>query len=248
MGKCGFWCILYGVGGDVSFIKYLKYILGCGTWLYYVPLYLVITTLFNFHASQSFLILSLLISFSSCMFSYLNICNLFLSPFQNPLNWIGFYALGVMLKAKPFMHWAKNRISTIILLTSFMLLLSLITVNLQMKICYWNTFCFVIEILSFFLVSNLCVRLNVGGLLESLGKYSYLIYFLHMQFGIFSVNLIIKITELPEIIQFFIRPFLVIYVTYVYVRIIQYFVRLVGLQKYNKYLGIPVIEINNESD
>ena len=81
------------VNNAISIVHYLQYISGYGTWLYYVPVYLVITVIYNFINNRYFLILSLLISFCSCIFTYYNVYNLsIITSYQNPLNWCGFYA------------------------------------------------------------------------------------------------------------------------------------------------------------
>ena len=76
-GSVAFSVSIIALGGEISFISYLNYILGHGTWLYYVPLYLITTALFNLHSSGVFIKLSLLISFVSCIFSYYNIYQYF---------------------------------------------------------------------------------------------------------------------------------------------------------------------------
>ena len=229
------------LGGEVTLIKYFSYILGRGTWLYYVPIYIIITSMFNLLSSRFFLILSLFISLGSCILTYYKICEYsLLTPYQNPFNWIGFYALGVLLKTKNIRVWTYNRAITIILLGLLIVLLSYINVHFKMKICYWNPMCFVFELLCFFLIANICARIKKESLLESIGKYSFLIYFLHMQFGIYSANLIFSVVDVPVITLFLLKPVVVVLITYVYVRMITYFVRFVGIQKFNRFLGIPV--------
>lgn len=240
-GTVAFVLSCIALGGDVTIKRYVSYMIGYGTWLYYVPIYIIITVTFNFLSSRLFLISSLFFSLVSCMLSYYNIYEYTsLTPYLNPFNWIGFYALGVLLKTINIKSWAENRAITVVLLVLCVVLLSFIAIHFQMKICYWNPICFVIELLCFFLISNICTRLKNDGLLVSFGRYSFLIYFLHMQFGIYSANLIFSVVEVSEIAIFVLKPLVVILITYAYVRILTYFVCLFGLEKFSRYLGIPV--------
>ena len=225
----------------IHFWKHVSYLIGYGTWLYYVPIYLIITFIFNFINSRPYLILFLLISFFSCTLTFSSLHNIeIITPYQNPLNWVGFFALGVLLKEKSFEKWSKNSIGVILIVGILFILLGYLTIFFGLKVCYWNPLCFIFELLGFILVSNLCIRLNDGRFLSTLGKYSYLIYFLHMQFGVFTANLLLSFAELPEILLFFIKPLLVIMITAVYVKLIILTVNLGGVQKFSRYLGIPI--------
>lgn len=227
-------------GGD---IKYIPYLLGFGTWLYYVPLYLFITFCFNYLNSHSFLLLSILVSFSSISLTYFFCEDIGpISPYQNPLNWIGFYAIGVLLKSKSFDNWAMISFGKISAVIGVIGLLVYLMIHFKTDICYWNPLCFIFEILCFVILSNVCSRINKTICIESLGKFSYLIYFLHMQFGIYTINSLCAIVPISETWIFFIKPVLVVLVTYVYVKILIYIVKFLGIQKFNRYLGIPIAE------
>lgn len=240
-GSIAYLISFVAIGGEVSILNYIQYLLGCGTWLYYVPIYLIITLTFNSINNKSFLIVSIVISFFSCILTYFSILELnFITPYQNPLNWIGFYSLGILLKSMPIEKWSKNSMKIILLISLSIVLLSLFIIYIGAKVCYWNPICFIFELLCFVLIANVCSRLKDFSLLEKYGKFSFLIYFLHMQFGIFTVNRILSFVRTPEIVLFFLKPLLVIIVTYIYVILITYFIRLIGLQKINRYLGIPV--------
>lgn len=166
-----------------------------------------------------------------------------ISPYQNPLNWIGFYAIGVILKNKSFDNWAIISFRKILAVSGVIGLLVYIMIYFKTEICYWNPICFIFEFLCFIIISNVCSRINKAKCIESLGKFSYLIYFLHMQFGIFTINSICSFVPISETwIFFFIKPVLVLLVTYVYIRILIYIVKLLGIQKYHRYLGIPIAE------
>lgn len=202
-----------------------------------MPVYLVITSLFNFIDNRYFLILSLLISFCSCILTYYYIDEYsIITPYQNPLNWCGFYALGILLKLVRIEKWTKIKITVILLL---FVLISLVIIVLKVEVSYWNPLCIIFELLSIFILANICSRLQYFYIIESLGRYSFLIYFLHMQFGIFIVNRLLSFFRFSEFLLFCLKPSLVIIVTYMLVRSIAFLVEISPIKKYRRYLGIP---------
>lgn len=227
-------------GGTIN-IRYIYYMLGYGNWLYYVPIYIIITFIFNYIILRPYLYVCMSITFISCIFTYYFIhSSSIITPYQNPLNWFGFYAIGIYLKSKSLDKWSNNTLGVIFIVGVLLTLTIYLLLSLRMKICYWNPFCVIFELLCIIIVANICSRLKYGVFLEKLGKFSYLIYFLHMQFGIFTVNQIMNLFNFSDTLIFFIKPISVILVTLIYIELLIFIIQLIGLQKFKKYIGIPI--------
>lgn len=216
------------------------YLSGYETWLYYVPVYITIVLFFQIvHPSRLLLILCLIVTCISTTITFYFQPDLGLTPFQNPLNWIGFYAIGIALK-----YLGGNRIlgSARYLLYSGVLTLvtASVTVVSVWKVCYWHPLSILFEISSFiflFLISN---KVN-SNYLQIIGKNSYVLYFLHMQIGIAVTNRLFVIMQIQsEVIQLFIKPTIVISITMLLVLIINFVLKRLRLSSCSLLLGIKL--------
>lgn len=121
---------------------------------------------------------------------------------QNPLNWIGFFAVGVLLQQagmKSHILFEKRRriaagisaASLIIFSISYFLYSTLLNITPS----YWNAFsivfelnaCVVIYYLSLWLAEK---KAKPVAVITDVGRNSYPLFFSHMQIGINAVNVI----------------------------------------------------------
>lgn len=78
------------------------------------------------------------------------------------------------------MQYRKRRYGGVILLVLY----SSILVILRIEISYFNPLVIVYELLAVFAILIIANKCSIFTFLESFGRKSYIIYFLHMQWGI----------------------------------------------------------------
>lgn len=86
---------------ELSCGQLLRFILGNGTWLYYVPVYLTIYFLYTaVHCDKLDRIVIILFIVSNIItwYSEVSLFPDYLTCYQNPLNFIGYFAIGQFLK------------------------------------------------------------------------------------------------------------------------------------------------------
>lgn len=240
-GSLGFFisAFLGAISTDVlSFIAFLS---GHGTWLYYIPVYIIVRCVFNWQSSMIFLIGSIGLSIVSNILSFtppsqLAVINDFCTPWQNPLNWMGFFALGIIIRKFGLIDKIKSQSQKIFLGTLSLIALVLL-IALPMKINYWNPIGVVLEYLITFTLIGM-VSLSKSKILRVLGWNSLLIYLLHIQIGIASANIIFRLIKLPEIALLIAKPFTVLVITMLLISIIRRIIILTDLNDYSQYLGL----------
>lgn len=228
---------LIGPGGW-SFFDYILYLFGHKTWLYYVPVYLVIIFFYQVvHPSLRVLFLSIVIALISNSMTYYWLPDVWLTPYQNPLNWIGFYAIGILLKR--YMGGVMKNIY-FVLFGMFVAGIAFVIVSGDWKVCYWHPLSFVFELFAFGMLLFIAAKTD-GEITQLVGKNSYILYFLHMQYGIAITNRLFSILYgRLEIVELLFKPIVVIVVSMTLVLIIQYILTHLGLGKYIKYVGIKL--------
>ena len=77
-----------------------KWILGFGTWYWFVPILLMCFALFKFLDDNVSLVFTILLSIASVMLMSFGIlkCNSLFTQYTNVFNWIGFFAFGILLR------------------------------------------------------------------------------------------------------------------------------------------------------
>lgn len=94
---------------ELNALSFLKYICGYGTWLYYIPVYLIIRILYQKYNSNLFVLTTIIVSLASSLLTHLYLLTqntsvtYWITPYQNPLNWLSFYALGITCNRSVFL-------------------------------------------------------------------------------------------------------------------------------------------------
>lgn len=170
----------------ISFVSWINYIIGNGSYLYYMTLLMIFYLLFFFIKplrSRVSLIICEAVTLVSILFFYDKI---FISPYLNVFNWIGFFALGISInqnkKAFTKIFEFIKRFSGIILslYVGFVIYLLIFTKAggfwgiLSAPSCIFGALCLVF-------VANFIVK-NRGEvhLLSTIGDNSLFIYLWHM--------------------------------------------------------------------
>ena len=118
----------------ISFVSWINYIIGNGSYLYYMTVLLLFYLLFFFVKplrSRVSLIICEAVTLVSILFFYDKI---FISPYLNVFNWIGFFALGINIKEnkKTFVkifEFIKRFSGTVLLLYAVFVIYLLIFTN-----------------------------------------------------------------------------------------------------------------------
>lgn len=224
---------------ECSFFNYILYLLGCYTWLYYVPIFIVILFLFNLIKidNKSILFLILLSLLSNVITDNFFYSSEYFTSYQNPLNWIIFFAIGIWLKQENFLYYLSSRIRLFAFLISSLALIILIFVE---KICYWNLVCISFELISFGFFYAISFKFSDKlKVLEILGRKSYILYFLHMQFGIYFTNRLLDTFCLQnEFLLLFLKPLIVVLITLFIVYFLETILNRGKLGNLNVFLGL----------
>ena len=217
--------------------NYLLYLSGYHTWLYFVPIYIIIIFLFQWlKPSKGLLFLSMGITvISSCITFFLK-PDIGVTPFQNPLNWIGFYATGICLKEHIEVVLQKNVIfwsaAVLTVIAGIYIVLSDWTVS------YWHPASILFELSAFGVLLVAAYKVK-GKFFRVLGMNSYVLYFLHMQLGIASANVIFRCLPISsDYVIFLLKPSIVILLSMCYVWLISFASKRLGLGNQVMLLGI----------
>lgn len=247
--------ITYGInvitGNSIcSFSGYFQWLLGYGTWLYYVPVILCCYICFyrvrNFHTVC-------IIAGISAIANIFTLCGIsdmirIITNYQNPLNWFLFFLIGMVIK-----RYCGNKI----LLCGWIkwglfALTGIIGCFYCNKVfpSYWSLYSIPFELLAATCLLQIALKFpfKMEDALLNIGKQTYILYFTHMQIGIVILNKLfytLKVSNfsgIVGIIIFLIRPVGVIYITFAIVWICKRFLRKFKLFKLAKLAGIDIDE------
>jgi fucose 4-O-acetylase-like acetyltransferase len=209
-------------------VRLFKWVFGIGTWFWYVPMLLILYALFKFVKSDVLLYVALAVTAVSVMltaFGFVKQTEYF-SQYTNLLDWIGFFALGILLRKNNLLDKLTGVLPFICGLAVLSVSVSFAVLLNQNK-AYVNYFSILTELSGALVLLNVSALLHKSKLLADIGKKSYFIYLVQMQpAGI--VN-----TRLPYNTLFFIlRPFIVLLTLYAAAKLIEYVLKKIKLSKY----------------
>lgn len=90
------------LGTDISLVGCVNWILGNRTWLYFVPVLLICMLILKIRCNCAFLCIVIGVSILSNTLTILGVFRntQYLTNYQNVLNWILFFAIGIILRRK----------------------------------------------------------------------------------------------------------------------------------------------------
>ena len=226
-----------------NLISFLAFLFGHGTWLYYIPVYLTIRILFNISDSPYFIAASIIVSLASNVISFIPPPSSGLAPiitlWQNPLNWMEFFAMGILFNRLGLLEKVINGKFLIkFILVVITVLIAGLLVWVPLKINYWNPLAIVLEFVSIVSIPIITFKFIDSKSLSSLGRNSYLLYLLHMQLGIALANILFSIVSVPDFIILLTKPLIVLGITMCLIFLIKLTVRLLKLDRFNQYIGL----------
>ncbi len=169
-----------------SFIGYIRWILGIGTWYYYITILLVCMIIFKFVNRKPLLIIIIALNGVSLLLEQIgaDVLNLFTTPYLNIFNWMGFFALGILLQN------GLNIGKKVVVICLIGCLFTGVYIHLYDMSEYFNIFSAINSVCLvaiFYKISSKLIKIKK---LAKLGKNTYTIYLLHMQIVQFVCKII----------------------------------------------------------
>lgn len=225
--------------GVITFGSIVKWILGNGTWLYFVPVLLICFFVFMISKKLWYVIGLMILSLISITLSFAGVIQLqYITNYLNPINWFFFFGGGILVKSFHFLKiLRRNHIlkAGIIAGTIAISIYYFITNN----ITYFSPMAVLVE--SLWSLCLLCLNLSGSRILEEIGKNTYFIYFFHMQFGLFFVKFLIAKTISLVIVTHILTvasPLLCLAICCLSIIIIKQFAELIGAYRLLFVIGI----------
>ena len=216
--------------------------IGYGTWLYYIFILLVYYAAFRLLREEWFLYVAIsLFILSNVLDVYgVNWLSNITTPYLNFFNRIGYFAIGVIFKkTKLFDYLMLNKVLSVIC-ASLVLPLGLLF------IWWWNgilpsLLLIVYRLLFVYFVFIVANQISKNKILISIGKDTYLIYFLHLQFGLgLASHLLRSIHVSNQILIFLFKPFIALISILVGIIILRKLVSLLRLERFAWIVGLRV--------
>lgn len=167
---------------------YFKWILGSGTWYYYIVIYVILLGLFKWiWKRDGLLFLCIILTGISLwigedfIFGH-NLMGGVITPYLNIFNWIGFFAIGILVRR--YIGTLKIKGSMLLLALAFMILGCVGLCYFEIN-SYFSIYAYIFEVGAGGILIHLCYYIDklhyLTMFLEYSGKNSYCIYLLHMQ-------------------------------------------------------------------
>ena len=158
------------VGESVA--GYFKWIYGCGSWLYFVPV-LFWCKLMSSSGRAELDIILMCVSLTSIILTALELIpyNDYFTAYTNPFNFMIYYQIGLYMRKLDINYRSRH------LVCISAALMGVVILCWKTIPSYFSIWCVPFSICSFLLMYNFSRLVNIG---ESVGKSSYVIYLLHM--------------------------------------------------------------------
>lgn len=216
-----------------SFIDYGLWIMGSNTFLYFVWMLLSITLLYH-------------IADSPVMWIFIGLCSIILSqldiipytskwtPYLNPFNFIFYFSFGVLLRRSNLWAYRSSGLLCLSAIIIFMLMYVL-CLNFSWKL-FFNIHTLLMQISLTWILISLVGRFKISSkLLVYIGKVSFLIYLIHIQFA----STINKITfALPSPYMQVLKIFVAFVIVLILIYIMDFLTRRMSvLRKLRSFIG-----------
>lgn len=163
-----------------SFVDLGKWIIGSKTYLYFVWVLLAIFILYSLYDNP---ILWMLVGTVSIIMTQYQIIpyTQFWTPYMNPLNFISYFSLGILLRRQNEVNLFLTRKSSALIYIILLIFLCVLVVGLELT-WYFNMHTHIAQICASLLLVSLMMTYQVSSrFLLYIGKTSFIIYLTHMQ-------------------------------------------------------------------
>ena len=225
-----------------SLVDCVLYCIGYETWLYYIFILIVYYVVFRLLKEEWFLYVSIvLFVISNILDVYgMNWLSNFSTPYLNFFNRIGYFAIGILLsKNDVFDKLVNNRKLSVICM--------IMVIPLGIPFVWWYTglaptlLLIIYRLLCVYFVLIIAKKIQNEKWLISVGKDTFLVYFLHMQFGLGVASKLLYMLHIGNECVFFIfKPFLAISSVLIGIIALRKIVILLGLEKYAWIIGLRI--------
>lgn len=204
--------------GNINILNWFDYVIGNGTYLYYMSMLSVNYLLFfKLKHNKGILYLSIMFSFL-CFLGEYNGIYIVKNPYVNILNWCGYFSVGILIAKCNILDkivfyskkWNKLFSASWILFVIYLILFE--------KFSYWNKLYIPFELISIMNLVYYSNRLNRNKILIDIGKQSYAIYLLHMLLvGLINYSFVFFKIEFLLLI----KPIIILIIMYILILFIK---------------------------
>lgn len=216
-------------------VSYIKWILGSGSWYYFVSVLLVMFVIFKFCNSDFWLYLFMALNVISILMSQFGIIKYGenLTAYLNVFNWIGFFSLGVLVNKKGLIKFLLSKTSVIICSVVFVALFIWAAYNNVYIQSYFYLLSIPFELSAVVVLLFISKLLCRSSLICDIGKKSYAIYLIHMQIaGAISSRIG------GNIFLILIKPIVALMLVYFILKAFEIICKKIGLPKLPQYIGV----------
>lgn len=217
--------------GTFQVEDYLNFILGNGSYLYYLSV-LIFMYLFYFKIKNKLIIIATaIISSASIIFTAYGYLG-FINPFLNPLNWMLYFSLGLLLDNSLELNKIFSVLSRNIYLCIFLWGINIVGhIYFNEAMSYWSLFSIPSTIISLLLVFSFASKITGKAKnIIFIGKESFTIYLLHMPVAGMVVNVLNKYNLYYLTL---LRPFIVIFITMLFIFIYKNISKMLKVEQFS---------------
>lgn len=176
-------------GRSFSFFDYLLWLVGCGNWLYFIPVLLMCKMLFRLPVHPSIWMILSLISVLLSQYQLIPYNSIF-NHYLNAFNFAIYFGVGRLIRA----YYGDSDI--VLKNRAAVIALALLIVTFPWTKSYFSISGVIIGFSGTVILYFLSGRLNCQ-LLKQIGENSFVIYFLHMQIGGMIANRLTFVHNTP---------------------------------------------------
>lgn len=230
------------LGAKFSLVNLFLWWIGSGTWMYFVTILLICYVVFRAIKWQGlpYLMIALfIISNILDVFGINPITNL-IGSYLNVFTRVGYFAIGVLLRRASIMKFETPKLWTKLALSGFSIIMGTLCIVLNVPVLSY--------LIHLIFMLSICATLFFWSqsladckLLQSIGKQTYFIYFVHMQFGIAILNKVVAILALPRWADWawlIVKPVAILALIYVIAVVLSKLISLCKMDKYKWIIGL----------
>lgn len=215
--------------------EYFAWMIGKGTWLYFIPVLLELLIIFTFAKNKVILFIIAIVSIASnilviCGYGYQS----YVTPDMNPFNWAIFFLLGMMWKKY------EEQITSVLrkwkyVIFLFFIVWSAVYLCADQSVTYWNRFSIPFEISGIYVLLQLAyVTRNIKPM-QTIGMNTLFIYITHMVMAGWVMN------HMPSTgAILLIRPVITLLILYVGIEVVTRSGKILHLEKILPYIGMAI--------
>lgn len=229
-------------GSSFSLLGLFFWWIGYGTWFYFVTILLLCYLIFRaikWNGLPYLMIGLWIVSITLQLFGINPITNL-VGQYLNVFLRIGYFAIGVLLGKAEIMTFQTPKLWAKLVCTAATIglgVLTLVVNQVLIEFIFHFSFIFAACATLFFWSQSL----SECKLFQDIGKQTYLIYFLHMQLGIGTANIVFGVLPaavLTNAILLVVKPVTILAMVYVGIWVLIKVIKLLKLEKYQWIIGL----------